>query len=171
MVTDGELTLAPLRLADAAAHLAGEDDELVRWLNGGPGTLAGVESYIRRTLEQWAAGGPKLAFGIRAGHVLVGTVDVDLALPSLLPREANLAYGLYPAWRGRGFATRAVRMTCRYLHDRGDVGIAVIVTDPRNRPSAAVAERAGFTPAAPRRGEDGRLMEVRTRIIRRPGCP
>jgi hypothetical protein len=65
VITNGRLTLSPLRLEDAATHFAGEDAELVRWLNGGPGTLAGVESYIRRTIDQWAAGGPKLAFGIR----------------------------------------------------------------------------------------------------------
>jgi RimJ/RimL family protein N-acetyltransferase len=171
VLTDGVLVIGPLRPEDAATHLAGEDAELVRWLNGGPATLADVESYIRRTIAWWAAGGPKLAFGIRADGVLVGTIDVDLALPSLLPREANLAYGLYPAWRGRGLATRAVLLTCRYLRDRGDVDLAVIMTDPRNRASAAVAERAGFTPAAPRRGEDGRLLEVRTLVIDRLGCP
>jgi hypothetical protein len=65
VITDGVLTLAPLRPADAATHLAGEDAELVRWLNGGPGTLPGVEAYIRSSLDLWAAGGPKLAFGIR----------------------------------------------------------------------------------------------------------
>ena len=101
MVTDGLLTLSPLRLEDAVTHLAGEDAELVRWLNGGPGTPAGVESYIRSTIAQWAAGGPKLAFGIRDEGVLAGTVDVDLPSPGAQPREANLAYGLYPAFRRR----------------------------------------------------------------------
>jgi hypothetical protein len=42
VITDGTLRLSPLRLEDAAAHLAGEDAELVRWLYGGPGTLPGV---------------------------------------------------------------------------------------------------------------------------------
>jgi RimJ/RimL family protein N-acetyltransferase len=161
VIIDGVLTLAPLRPADAAAHLAGEDAELVRWLNGGPGTLPGVEAYIRSTLDQWAAGGPKLAFGIRVEGVLAGTIDVNLA-----PPEAELAYGLYPEWRGRGFATRAVCMACDHLRERHDVQLAVIRTDPRNRPSAAVAVRAGFTPAAPRRDDDGTLMDVWTLTLR-----
>jgi RimJ/RimL family protein N-acetyltransferase len=161
VITDGALTLRPLRLEDAAPHLAGEDAELVYWLNGGPGTLPGVESYIRSTIEQWAAGGPKLAFGIRVDDVLAGTIDVDLALP-----DAELAYGLYPAWRGRGLATRAVRLVCGYLRDRGDVDRAVIVTAPRNRASEAVAERAGFNPAAPRRAGDSEPRNVWTLMIR-----
>jgi RimJ/RimL family protein N-acetyltransferase len=100
-----------------------------------------------------------------------GTIDVDLALPDLQPREANLAYGLYPAFRGRGLATRAVLLTCRYLHDRGDVDRAVIRSDPRNRASAAVARRAGFTPAALRPADNCGLMDVWTLVIRNIGCP
>jgi RimJ/RimL family protein N-acetyltransferase len=164
VITDGVLTLAPLRLADAATHLAGEDAELVRWLNSGPGTLPGVEAYIHGTIAQWAAGGPKLAFGIRVDGVLAGTIDVNLALP-----DAELAYGLYPEWRGSGFATRAVLLACRYLRDRGDVDRAVISADPRNRASAAVAERAGFTPAAARRTDDGEPMNTWTLTIRGAG--
>ncbi|OLT08826.1 hypothetical protein BJF90_11820 [Pseudonocardia sp. CNS-004] len=156
----GMVSLSPMRLEDAVAHLAGEDAELVRWLSGGPGTLPGVEAYIRRTIAQWAAGGPKLAFGIRTGEGLAGTIDVDLALPGLQPGEANLAYGLYPAFRGRGIATRAVQLACRYLCDRGDVDRAVIRTHPDNVASAAVAERAGFVPAPARRAGDGTVFRV-----------
>jgi RimJ/RimL family protein N-acetyltransferase len=160
---DEVITLAPLRLDDAGPHLAGEDAELVRWLNDGPGTPHSVEAYLRRAIDQWAAGGPKLSFGIRVdqGRLLAGTLDIDLALPSLLPREANLAYGLYPAWRGRGLATRAVRLACSYLRERGDIDRAVIRTDPRNRASSAVAERAGFTALA----THGDPMEVRSSEI------
>lgn len=46
-LSDGIITLSPLRLGDVEAHLAGEDDLLVRWLNGGPGTREGVEAYFR----------------------------------------------------------------------------------------------------------------------------
>jgi RimJ/RimL family protein N-acetyltransferase len=161
VLTDGVITLGPLRLEDAAAHLAGEDAELVRWLNGGPGTPAGVEAYIRRAIAQWAAGGPKLTFGIRTADGLAGTIDVDLGLPGLQHGEANLAYGLYPAFRGRGLATRAVLLACRYLRDRGDIDRAVIRTHPANLASAAVAERAGFVPAPARRGGDGAVLQVR----------
>jgi hypothetical protein len=67
VITDGTLTLSPLRLEDAATHFAGEDAELVRWLNGGPGTLAGVESYIRRTPPE-AVDGHDQGFGTKTGE-------------------------------------------------------------------------------------------------------
>ncbi|RPF39072.1 hypothetical protein [Streptomyces sp. TLI_185] len=40
--SDGTITLSPLRLDDAEAHLAGEDERLVRWLSRGPRTREGV---------------------------------------------------------------------------------------------------------------------------------
>ncbi|WP_234335416.1 MULTISPECIES: hypothetical protein [Streptomyces] len=64
---DGIITLSPLRLDDAEAHLAGEDEPLVRWLSGGPGTREGVDTNIRHCLEQWEMAGPLRAIGIRVG--------------------------------------------------------------------------------------------------------
>ncbi|MCX4825675.1 hypothetical protein OG883_38685 [Streptomyces sp. NBC_01142] len=52
-LSDGIITLSPLRLDDVKAHLTGEDELLVRWLNGGPGTREGVEAYFQHCWEQW----------------------------------------------------------------------------------------------------------------------
>ena len=46
-LTDGVVVISPLRWEDAAPHLAGEDAELVRWLNGGPGSRATVHAHVR----------------------------------------------------------------------------------------------------------------------------
>lgn len=144
-LTDGVIVISPLRWEDAGPHLAGEDDELVRWLNGGPGTRATVHAHVRRSIERWATDGPKLSFGIRVdrGATLCGTIDADLEAGHA-PRQAGLSYGLYPQFRGRGLATRAVRLVCRYLRERGDVDRVLIDVDPANVPSSRVAERAGF---------------------------
>ncbi|MEU5822025.1 GNAT family protein [Streptomyces sp. NPDC047803] len=138
------------------AHLAGEDELLVRWLNGGPGTREGVEAYIRHCREQWDTAGPLRAFGIRAGAggVLAGTVDLRFAGEGLAPGQVNVAYGLYPSWRGRGLATRAVLLACQYAARVGGEQ-AVIQVEPENPASAAVAQRAGFTPGRPTHGKDG----------------
>ncbi|MGP3969211.1 GNAT family N-acetyltransferase [Streptomyces sp. 6N223] len=155
-LSDGIVTLSPLRLEDVEAHLAGEDELLVRWLNGGPGTREGTEAYIRHCLDQWDTAGPLRAFGVRAGaeEVLAGTIDVRFAQEGLGRGQVNVAYGLYPSWRGQGLATRAVHLVCGYAASEG-AAEAVIQVEPRNAASAAVALRAGFTYRARIQAEDG----------------
>lgn len=143
-LSDGVITLSQLSLDDVDAHFAGEDELLVRWLNGGPGTRAGVEEYIRQCMQQWDIDGPLRAFGIRVSAELVGTVDLRWGQPSLSAGQVNVAFGLYPAWRGRGLATRAVKLACRYAASAG-ASQAVIKVAPDNVASEAVARRSGFT--------------------------
>ncbi|MFF2952861.1 GNAT family N-acetyltransferase [Kitasatospora sp. NPDC057965] len=144
-LSDGVVTLTPFGPADIDAHLAGEDALLVRWLNGGPSTRAGVEEYVRRCTAQWVYRGPARVFGIRTGPepVLAGTIDLRFAMPCLGPGQVNIAYGLYPAWRGRGLVTRAVHLVSGYAAQEG-AREGVIRVDPENLASAAVARRAGF---------------------------
>jgi hypothetical protein len=84
---DGITTLFPLHLDDGDAHLAGEDELLVRYLNGGPGTREGVEAYFRHCREQWEIAGSLRAFGIRAGadEALAGTIDLRFEGEGLTP--------------------------------------------------------------------------------------
>ncbi|MGW7202882.1 GNAT family N-acetyltransferase [Streptomyces sp. NPDC054837] len=159
-LSDGIIALSPLRLDDAEAHLAGEDEPLVRWLSGGPGTREGVEAYICHCREQWQTAGPLRAFGIRVGaeEALAGTVDLRFAAEGLAPGQVNVAYGLYPSWRGRGLATRAVLLASRYAASEGGKE-AVIRVEPENAASAAVAQRAGFIPGKHTHGEDGTRLD------------
>jgi len=143
-LSDGVVTLSPLELADVDDHLAGEDEELAYWLNGGRGTRATVEAHIRDCVAQWSSGGPVYALGIRVGRAgLAGTVEVQFARPYLAYDEVNLSYGIYPSWRRQGIATRAVLLACQFAAGMGAVR-AVIRADVRNLASAAVAVRTGF---------------------------
>ena len=146
-LSDGIITLSPLRLDDVEAHLTGEDELLVRWLNGGPGTREGVEEYFQHCWEQWDTAGPLRAFGIRVGadEALAGTIDLRFAGEGLTPGQVNVAYGLYPSWRGRGLATRAVILASQYAASEGGEE-AVIQVEPENPASAAVARRAEIHP-------------------------
>src|SRR6476619_1033860 len=103
-----------MRLRDAPQHLAGEDDELVKWLNGGRGNMATAVRFVADSLAMWKAGGPKLVWGIRvlATNELAGMVEANVGpgLNGVDPGDANIAYGLYPEGRGRGYATRAVQL-------------------------------------------------------------
>ena len=148
-LSDGTVTLSPLEPDDGPAHLAGEDEQLIRWLSGGPGTREGVAAYLRHCAAQWAEGGSLRAFGIRVdgGRTLAGTIDLRSEAEGLTRGQVNVAYGLYPAWRGRRYAA--------------DVGAraAVIQVEPGNAASVAVARRAGFTPGGQRFADDGTLFD------------
>ncbi|HEU4913134.1 MAG TPA: GNAT family N-acetyltransferase [Actinomycetes bacterium] len=154
---DGVVLLRQLELSDVDTHLAGEDDDLVRWYNGGPGTRATVEAHVRAARAAWEAGGPTFTFGICTGDPaqLVGTVDAHLTLPSLRAGQANIAYGLYPSARGRAWRREpsswcATSSPAAPRSSRRSSG-----STRANGASAAVALRAGFTLA--RRGVDGEL--------------
>ncbi|MEU9919574.1 GNAT family N-acetyltransferase [Streptomyces sp. NPDC051001] len=166
-LSDGIITLSPLRLDDVEAHLTGEDELLVRWLNGGPGTREGVEAYFRHCWEQWDTAGPLRAFGIRVAtdEALAGTIDLRFAGEGLAPGQVNVAYGLYPSWRGRGLATRAVFLASQYAASEGGEE-AVIQVEPENPASAAVARRAGFTPGKQPHGKDGTRFDWYIRDLR-----
>jgi RimJ/RimL family protein N-acetyltransferase len=144
--SDGVVLIRPLAVSDAEVHFAGEDDELVRWLSGGRSTLESNRAFIADTLRMWRAGGPQFVFGIRwaATDEPAGTVDARTREDFLGPGQVNVAYGLYPQWRGRGIATRAVGLMMDFLRTLPGVTEAVIRVDPANPRSAAVARRAGF---------------------------
>ncbi|MFI6604844.1 GNAT family N-acetyltransferase [Nonomuraea sp. NPDC050536] len=155
-LSDGVVTLSPLCLDDLDAHLAGEDDQLVRWLNGGPSTRAGTEAYLRRCMHEWSTDGSLRAFGIHVDTqaALVGTIDLRFGLEDLADGQVNIAYGLYPKWRGRGLATRAVHLVCQYAAAQGATQ-GVIKVEPENAASVAVAQRSGFRYIAQIQGSDG----------------
>jgi hypothetical protein len=125
------ITLRPLSALDAATHLAGEDDELVMWLNGGLGTLETVRSHIERAGTMWLAGGPTFAFGNRstAGDVLTGTIDIQLDTRAAVcergPGQPRVR--AYPAWRGAGLDTCAVLPPMRFLAERTSINQALIL--------------------------------------------
>lgn len=48
---DSVIFLRPLHMEDAAAYLAGEDDEMAKWVSGGRSTLATVKAFIENSQE------------------------------------------------------------------------------------------------------------------------
>ena len=145
-LTDGIITLRPPRFEDAADHLAGEDDEIAKWLSGGRSTLETVQSYIRSCEENWRGDGPRRAFGIfdNATNRLVGSIEANLAFPLLEPGQASVSYGVFPAWRGTGIALRALRLMGAYLKSVGGLRQMVLRISNENAASLRVAEKSGF---------------------------
>jgi ribosomal-protein-alanine N-acetyltransferase len=164
-LTDGIVTLRPPDEGDLAAIAEGiEDPEVVRWIGPPDGTAAQTLALNR---ARSAAGSPTFAIcesdGICVGHVWAN-------VPPDEPTAAAIGYWLLPAARGRGLATRAVRLLSEWLVAERGVTTLRLFTDPGNAASQGVAERGGFTRIGLEKGReelDGRSVD-RVRFERRP---
>ena len=145
-LSDGKIVLRPLTVADAHEHLAGEDAEQVRWLSGQPATLDSVRAWIVASDQSWQSGGDRRNFGafdVPTGH-LVGNIEAQFAHQELADDEVNIAYATFSKWRGRGIASRAVRILTDWVMTFDAVQGAVIRIHPDNEASIRVARATGF---------------------------
>jgi RimJ/RimL family protein N-acetyltransferase len=144
-LSDGVVVLDRHALADADAHLAGEDEEQARRFGWCPAasTRVGVRRAIRRWQRQWASGGARRAFAIRDAETgaLAGGCEVRLGGDGL----AEMSYWVYPPFRGMGFARRAISLTCEWAFAELRVERMEIYVEPDNAASRSAALRAGFT--------------------------
>jgi len=75
---------------------------------------------------------------------VVGTVGFEQVVGDV--DEVNLAYLIYPEYRGRGYVSEALRLFARYLFaTRPGMNRARLDIHPDNANSIRVAERCGFT--------------------------
>jgi RimJ/RimL family protein N-acetyltransferase len=156
--SDGVVRLRRLRPDDVVAYVGAfaDDPDLARdrGLERAPDEAA-VRSWMEVT-DDFA----ELAIA-DAQDALVGSVM--LYALAWRHKRAELGYWLVPAARGRGLATRALRLAVRWMFE--DLGLerAQIVTTPDNAGSLAVARRLGFVEEGLLRGrdiEDGRRIDV-----------
>ena len=142
---DGVVTLRPSRHSDVPALLAGRDEQSRRFL--GPGNED-----------------PRPTFCVLAGDEVAGWADYDHDPEHdwLGGDEVNVGYELFPAFRGRGLATRSLQLVLHHLALGGQWGTASLLIDPENLPSLAVAKRASFAPSGDIGGQ---------RYFRRPVPP
>ncbi len=138
--------LRPWQGTDASWYLAARDEEIFLWTTEKRGlTLAEAEAAIR----QVNAGGEALCFAIvdESSGALAGNIALSLELPqhSALG-SAEIMYWLAAEWRGRGLATKAVRLLCGWAFAALGLGRIRLMTLRGNTRSQRVAERAGFRP-------------------------
>jgi RimJ/RimL family protein N-acetyltransferase len=145
-LTDGVVTLDTHSPSDAAQIVAGEDEEIGRRFDGGrPTTLAKADAFIRQYAERWAVGGPEITFALRLSNgTLIGGAEIRRAAP----QQADVGYWVYPAFRGNGYARRALVLLCAAARD-GIAGLTDVSAhiDADNLASRRTAEAAGFVEA------------------------
>ena len=141
---DGDLVLRPKRLDDLDAITAAcQDPEIPRWtFVPSPYSRADAEAYFVRSTEEAAAGTAINLVAVDAQDRLLGSfglMELDLE-----PGYGEIGYWVVADARGRGVATRGVRMLADWA--REELGLTKIDVLPHkdNAPSRRVAEKAGF---------------------------
>ncbi len=161
-LTDGVITCRPFTLDDIDDHLAGEDEEQVKWLSHKESTKESVGKWIGENTLYWSQGGPIFCFAIvrTEDKKLLGMVETSTYVESpgsLKDGDANISYGLYPAARGKGYATRAIVLIENFLRERG-IKRAVIRVNPQNEASLKVPKRRGYSETGKITTKEGELI-------------
>ena len=144
-LSDGFVTLRALRAEDAPLITAAcQDPEIRRWIPiiPVPYLEADARRFILMTLQAWHDGtGHEFAILDAATEQFVGSIGLHLGLS---PRLHDVGYLVAPEARGRGVATRALRLVTRWGFDHIQMERLSLWTLPGNVASGAVAEKAGF---------------------------
>ena len=145
IATDGVVTLRAPAPGDVELLVANRDEEFFRWF--GPD-----------------ATGPRPAACVWVDEQLVGWVDYDLDDDHdwLRPGEVNVGYYLFPATRGKGYASRAVELLLEHLQRDTEHTVATLLIHPENERSLALAGRLQFE----QRGEVERASRFFIRDLR-----
>lgn len=102
-----------------------------------------VELRCARTGTWWLAGErADLVITDAAGGAFGGNIGLFYQDPKA--GQAMIGYSVLPEWRGRGYATRAVRLLARWAFDQAGIVRLIAGTNPSNLASQRVLERAGF---------------------------
>jgi RimJ/RimL family protein N-acetyltransferase len=145
-LTDGVVTLRPWTERDVRAIAAAcRDPEIAQWIDDVPVPYrdADARAYVAVSRRGWKESS-LAAFAVTdavSGEVL-GSCGVHWH--DHQQGVAEIGYWVKRAARGRGVATRAVRLVSRWAIEVCGVQRLQLRADARNQASLRVAERAGF---------------------------
>jgi [ribosomal protein S5]-alanine N-acetyltransferase len=76
------------------------------------------------------------------------------------PEAVEFGYGIFPPYRGRGYATEAARMLMDLAEERAGIRHFVLSVGPDNEPSLAIVRGLGFEQTGERMDEEDGLELV-----------
>lgn len=141
-----------------------QDPEVGRWIPHipVPYTELDARAYVLASLQGWKDGtSHEFAIVAAGGGEYLGSIGFQTGAD---PRRFAVGYLVAPAARGRGVATRALRLGVRWIFPAFGVQRLALWTLPGNVASQRVAEKAGFRREGLVRnwqvGRDGRSLDV-----------
>jgi RimJ/RimL family protein N-acetyltransferase len=140
-LADGEVRLRPYRPSDLDALVQElSDPEIPRWTNVPRDYGEDEGQAFLAHVEPQRLAGRALTLAIDEElHGAVGLTDVDWR-----DRRAEVGYWVAASQRGRGLATRALRLLSTWALSETGLERLDLYANPANEPSQRVAEGAGF---------------------------
>ncbi|MGK5681022.1 GNAT family N-acetyltransferase [Actinoplanes sp. URMC 104] len=108
-----------------------------------PPTRADIEQRCGRAEAHWLAG-TRADLVIEDAETGAPAGDIGLFYQEPVTQQAMIGYSMLPAYRGRGFATRAAQLLSLWAFAETDVARLIAGTMPSNLGSQRVLEKAGF---------------------------
>jgi RimJ/RimL family protein N-acetyltransferase len=144
-LTDGVVTLRPLGPDDVAflTELRALPEVVATSVPPVAPTREETTRRCRRAAAHWLA-------GTRADLVIIDAVtgrpagEIGLFYQEPVTGQAMIGYSMLPAYRGRGFATRAAQMVSLWAFAETDIARLIAGALPTNVGSHRVLEKAGF---------------------------
>jgi RimJ/RimL family protein N-acetyltransferase len=160
-LSNGVIILRPMDERDLAAiERAASDPEIAKWFDLQTRSAA---DYLAAKREAWAEGtGASFAIcdatrpDTCLGHVFIERDDDG---------RGSVGYWVLEEGRGKGRATRAVRLMASWALPEMRLHRLQLHTDPENVASQRVAERAGFTREGVLRAYDARADGARADAV------
>ena len=145
-LTDGVVVLRPWSDGDVPAVAAAcRDPEIARWIDDipAPYTKADARAYVAACRRGWKEGS-LWAFAVTeaVSGAVIGSCGIAWQDP--VHGVAEIGYWVRAGERGRGIATRAVRLASAWAFAEGGVQRLQLRADVLNTASQKVAENAGF---------------------------
>lgn len=164
------MRLRPAREDDVGALVAACQDAAIQRYTRVPSPYTDREAreWIELTEGERQAGRMLWVLVVDAGDDLLGSIDLHEI--SRQNRRAEIGYWIAAEARGRGVATRAVRLIAEYAFEVLPLERIGISAEIGNAPSCLVAERAGFSREGVLRGwiagKAGQSDAVRFSLLR-----
>ena len=137
LLEGGSAFLRPLDERDVEAiERALDDTEIRRWFDNSDVT---VQDVLERAALGWERS-DAANFAILDDGRCVGSIWLNVGPNS----RSSAGYWLLAEARGKGLATRALVLVARWAFAELGLKRVGLMTDPRNKSSRRVAERAGF---------------------------